>query len=149
MNPYQRSHVCTLVRRLAETPTFIHALFGPRQTGKTTIARQALGRTDLPSRYLAVDEPEAPGFPSPYDETAATFRLHPQRDTEWLVRQWEEARLEAERSPRGSSVLVLDEIQEIEGWSETVKGLWDADRHSGCPLHAGSSVRPRCSCSRG
>ena len=37
------------------------------------------------------------------------------------------------RSPRGS-VLVLDEIQKIEGWSETVKGLWDADRLLDCPL---------------
>ena len=32
-------------------------------------------------------------------------------------------------------MLVLDEIQKIDGWSETVKGLWDADRASGCPLH--------------
>ena len=133
MDLFQRPQVDTLVERLAEPVRHIIALFGPRQTGKTTIARQALGRTDLPSRYLAVDEPEAPGFPSPYDETAATFRLHPQRDTEWLVRQWEEARLEAERSTRGS-VLVLDEIQKIEGWSETVKGLWDADRLRDCPL---------------
>ena len=30
---------------------------------------------------------------------------------------------------------MLDEIQKIDGWSETVKGLWDADRASGCPLH--------------
>ncbi len=32
-------------------------------------------------------------------------------------------------------MLVLDEIQKIDGWSETVKGLWDADRAAGCPLH--------------
>lgn len=32
-------------------------------------------------------------------------------------------------------MLVLDEIQKISGWSDTVKGLWDADRASGCPLH--------------
>ena len=133
MESFQRPQVDTLVERLAEPVRHIIALFGPRQTGKTTIARQALARTDLQSRYLAVDEPETPGFPAPYDEAATTFRLHPQRDSDWLVRQWEEARLEAERSP-GGSVLVLDEIQKIEGWSETVKGLWDADRLRGCPL---------------
>ena len=133
MESFQRPQVDTLVERLAEPARYITALFGPRQTGKTTIALQALARTDLPSRYLPVDEPEAPGFPTPYDETAATFRLHPRRDSEWLVRQWEEARLDAQRSPRGS-VLVLDEVQKIEGWSETVKGLWDADRLRDCPL---------------
>ncbi len=133
MEPFQRPQVDTLVERLAEPARHIIALFGPRQTGKTTIARQALGRIDLESRYLAVDEPEVPGLPAPHDEDAATFRLHPERNSEWLVRQWEGARLEAERSPRGS-VLVLDEIQKIEGWSETVKGLWDADRIRDCPL---------------
>ena len=30
--------------------------------------------------------------------------------------------------------MVLDEIQKIEGWSETVKGLWDADRLRDRPL---------------
>ena len=133
MESFQRPQVETLVERLAEPARHIIALFGPRQTGKTTIARQALGRIDLESRYLAVDEPEVPGLPAPHDEDAATFRLHPERNSEWLVRQWEGARLEAERSPRGS-VLVLDEIQKIEGWSETVKGLWDADRARDCPL---------------
>ena len=133
MESFQRSQVDTLVQRLGEPAHHIIALFGPRQTGKTTIARQALGRIDLESRYLPVDEPEAPGLPALNDEDAATFRLHTERDTEWLIRQWEASRTEAERSPRGA-VLVLDEIQKIERWSETVKGLWDADRLRDCPL---------------
>ena len=135
MELFQRPQVDTLVERLNAPPRHIIALFGPRQTGKTTTARQALGRTDLPSRYLAVDEPDSADPPFSYDETAVTFPATSQRkrDTEWLVRQWEEARTEAERSLRGS-LLVLDEIQKIEGWSETVKGLWDADRLRDCPL---------------
>ena len=56
-----------------------------------------------------------------------------QKDTDWLIRNWEAARREAGRSDR--FVLVFDEIQKIPRWSETVKGLWDADRASGCPLH--------------
>ena len=40
----------------------------------------------------------------------------------------------AARSGRGA-VLVFDEIQKIERWSEAVKGLWDADRARDCPLH--------------
>ena len=135
MESFQRPQVDTLVERLAEPPRHIIALFGPRQTGKTTIARQALARTDLPSRYLAVDEPDSADPPFRYDETAVTFPATSQRerDTEWLVGQWEAARTEAERFPRGA-VLVLDEVQKIPDWSETVKGLWDADRLRDCPL---------------
>ncbi|MCY3734974.1 MAG: ATP-binding protein [Gemmatimonadaceae bacterium] len=136
MESFQRAQVDTLVERLAEPPRHIIALFGPRQTGKTTIARQALARTDLPSRYLAVDEPDPAAPPFPYDETAVTLPAisQRQRDTQWLVRQWEAARTAAERSP-GGSVLVLDEVQKIPDWSETLKGLWDADRLRDCPLH--------------
>jgi predicted AAA+ superfamily ATPase len=53
---------------------------------------------------------------------------------QWLVRHWVNARREAERSPRGF-VLVFDEIQRVSRWSETVKGLWDADRAAKRALH--------------
>ena len=132
MNPFQRPQVNTLRQRLAEPPHPIIALFGPRQTGKTTIVRQALRQIDLRSRYLAVDEPDTTDFRIP-SAAGATFPLSQARDTNWLVRNWEEARIEAERSPRGF-VLVFDEIQKIPQWSETVKGLWDADRARNCPL---------------
>ena len=57
-----------------------------------------------------------------------------ERGTRWLVRHWERVRLDAERLPQGC-ILVLDEVHKIPEWSETVKGLWDADRAKGCPLH--------------
>ncbi len=133
MRSYERSQVDTLFRRLAEEPRRLIALFGPRQTGKTTIVDQALQRIDFRSRYLAVDRPDPSGLAVPSD-SAETIYIAPQvRDTEWLVSNWEEARIEAQRS--GKFVLVFDEIQKIPGWSETVKGLWDADRMSGRPLH--------------
>ena len=133
MAAFQRDHVGTLVSRLAEQPHFILALFGPRQTGKTTIVRQALQRIEQPSRYLAVDEPDSASLEIPSIPAEATLRFQ-ERDTEWLVLNWERARREADRSPNGS-VLVLDEIQKIPQWSETVKGLWDADRAVDRPLH--------------
>ncbi len=40
----------------------------------------------------------------------------------------------AQRSDKGF-VLVIDEIQKIPDWSETVKGLWDADRQYDRSLH--------------
>lgn len=134
MAVFQREQVATLIRRLAEPPRFIIALFGPRQTGKTTIVRQALQRIERPSRYLAVDEPDSVSLESPPIPAGASIRRPRIRDTEWLVLNWEHARREADRSPKGS-VLVLDEIQKISQWSETVKGLWDADRAVDRPLH--------------
>ena len=133
MDPFQRSQVTTLLHRLAEPPRRLIALFGPRQTGKTTIARQALRQTGLESRYLSVDEPDSSALRVP-DYGAGTMFLAPQvRDTEWLVRHWEEARRQAEST--GGFVLVLDEVQKIPQWSETIKGLWDSDRARDCPLH--------------
>lgn len=136
MRMFRRSHVDTLVSRLAEPPNRIIAVFGPRQTGKTTIVRQALQQTEQDSLYLSVDELEQPGLLSPFSpEPAEAAPLLPQvRDVEWLVRNWEEARRRADQPGQGF-VLVLDEIQKIRGWSSAVKGLWDADQARGRPLH--------------
>lgn len=128
MGSFQRSQVATLLRRLTEPPRRIVAVFGPRQTGKTTGIRQALLQIEQPSRYVAVDEPDVPALRPPPTPPSNDTALEPGvRNEQWLVRQWVDARREAERSPRGF-VLVLDEIQRVPRWSETVKGLWDADR---------------------
>ncbi len=47
------------------------------------------------------------------------------RGTEWISQQWEAARLDV--TGKAGAVLVLDEIQKIPAWSETVKHLWDED----------------------
>ena len=46
---------------------------------------------------------------------------------EWIESQWEEARLLATSSKRKSALLILDEVQKIPHWTETVKYLWDED----------------------
>lgn len=136
MNSYERIQVKTLFNRLSEPVSRIIALFGPRQTGKTTIVQQALRRIDRPSRYLAVDDPAS--F-SPFDTRktfdAQTFPIPgTPKDAEWLIRQWQDARVEARQNEHGC-VLVFDEIQKIPRWWEIVKGLWDADRSEGISLH--------------
>lgn len=135
MAEFRRSHVDTIVNRLAEPPQRLIAIFGPRQTGKTTATRQALALTKLGHRYEAIDAsgPSAEPWPASTEVDYAVFALV-HRDARWLVEVWESSRQQAWSSPQGF-VLVLDEIQKIEQWSEVVKGLWDADRANGCPLH--------------
>ena len=134
MNSFQRSQVNFLLQRLAEAPHRITALSGPRQTGKTTIVQQARPQIDLDVMYVPVDEPDSPQISVPFTAAETTFPLSRERNPAWLVQKWTEARLRAERTPRGAA-LVLDEIQKVPRWSETVKGLWDADRARNCPLH--------------
>ena len=134
MEPYQRPQVALLLDRLIEPPRRIISIFGPRQTGKTTIVRQALRSIQRASLYVAVDEPDPidVGLSSESD----TFVLPGQarRDAEWFLRTWEDARKRAEASPQGA-VLAIDEIQKVPQWSEIVKGLWDQDRAESRPLH--------------
>ena len=134
MESFKRSQIITLGDRLAEAPHRLITLFGPRQTGKTTLIHQALRQIELKSLYLAVDAPTSPVLHVLAEASEKTVPLPQVRDADWLVQNWEDARREAERFRRGF-VLVFDEIQKIPRWSETVKGLWDADRARGCPLH--------------
>ena len=112
---FVRRHVAELLRRLDEPRRFIEVLTGARQVGKTTVAREVMERSALPARYASADEPTL-------------------RDGWWIERQWEVARLLADREGGAGALLVLDEVQNVTGWSDTVKGLWDADTHAGRPL---------------
>ena len=135
MTGFQRSSVASLVGRLAEKPSRLITIFGPRQTGKTTIVQQALNQIDQPSRYLPVDEPETAFSGIATDAPVLSTALFgAPRNAEWLTMHWEQARRQAEESVNGF-VLVFDEIQKIPNWSETVKGLWDADRSRDLPMH--------------
>ena len=88
--------------------------------------RHALRRVDMPSRYYPVDERLAQ-HAHMRDEERDSIR------TAWLLDIWKKARRRAEQSTRGF-VLALDEIQYVKGWSTIVKGQWDRDRWTGCPL---------------
>ena len=112
---FLRPQAAELARRLKEPRRFIQAVTGPRQVGKTTLVQQVVGASGLPTRYASADEP--------------TLRAPP-----WITQQWEAARLEAQEAGRRGVVLVLDEIQKIPGWSESVKHLWDEDTRLRRPL---------------
>ena len=127
MHSFQRPRLDELVHFLTSPgPPRIVALTGPRQTGKTTMIRQALRRVDIPSRYFPVDERLAKHAHQRGEEGGSVR-------TAWLLDAWKKARRDAEQSARGL-VLALDEIQYVKGWSTIVKTQWDRDRRTGCPL---------------
>lgn len=112
---YTRPHAKELERRLAEPRRFLQVVAGPRQVGKTTLVQQVVERAGALVRFASADEPTL-------------------RGREWIEQQWEAARLAAREAARPGAVLVLDEIQKIPGWSETVKRLWDQDTRVRRPL---------------
>jgi len=114
-NAFTRDQLIPLVTRLREPRRFIQALVGPRQVGKTTLARQAASRCHGPVQMASAD-------------------LAGPADRVWLEQQWEAARV-AMRTAGTSGLLILDEIQKIPQWSAAVKALWDADTASGIQLH--------------
>lgn len=105
----------SLSTRLRAPRRFIQVLAGPRQTGKTTLALQALDEIDQPSQYATADEPAL-------------------KDAAWIEAQWQRARIQSRSGRRRSVILVLDEIQKITGWSEVVKRLWDQDSRQSMPV---------------
>jgi|HubBroStandDraft_5_1064220.scaffolds.fasta_scaffold103395_2 predicted AAA+ superfamily ATPase len=106
MPTYRRPALDRLIQRLAEPRQFLQVLAGARQVGKTTLARQIMAAFGENSTYATAD-----GAPS--------------EDGIWIEQQWEAARFRCVQA--GSWLLVLDEVQKITNWSETVKRLWDRD----------------------
>ena len=110
---FRRPHAAVLAERLAAPRRFLHVVAGPRQVGKSTLVQQVTDELSLPVRYASADEPTL-------------------RGADWISQQWEAARLEV--SGEAGAVLVLDEVQKIPSWSETVKRLWDEDTRKKRPL---------------
>ncbi|MDX8413172.1 MAG: AAA family ATPase [Mariprofundales bacterium] len=97
-----------LKQRMTEPRRFIQVLAGPRQVGKTTLARQLLGSQTCESHFASAD-------------------ALAQGDRQWIGQQWEIARLKLVNSHADTGLLILDEVQKVSGWSEQVKALWDED----------------------
>lgn len=113
---YKRRLYQLVKNRVKEPRRFIQVLAGPRQVGKTVLVRQVIEDLALPCHYASADEPTL-------------------RDRTWLEQQWASARLRVNpNDDRHEALLVLDEIQKITGWSETVKRLWDEDSAVGRQL---------------
>ena len=107
---YKRPLQTILLAELSRPVPVIHAMIGPRQVGKTTIARQIQEAIGIPGIYASADSPV------PLDGV-------------WIETQWRRA-VAAAMSSATPVLLVLDELQKVRGWSEVIKLLWD-DRAGG------------------
>ncbi|MFN0205637.1 MAG: ATP-binding protein [Planctomycetota bacterium] len=119
---FERTVVAELEQAMASKHRLLHVLIGPRQVGKTTAAVQLVKNLGWPSHSATADS----AFPLSGD---------------WIETQWRLARTKAMKGKR--FLLVLDEIQKVQGWSEVVKQLWDEEVQSGGvvqPLLLGSSA---------
>src|ERR1035441_2829091 len=105
---YQRPQAEILKKRLKEDRRFIQVLAGPRQVGKTTLVGQVLKASTTPHHYASADQPSL-------------------RDPLWIQKQWDHARLLAGEKKNSGAILILDEVQKVGDWSETIKSLWDED----------------------
>jgi predicted AAA+ superfamily ATPase len=102
---YNRPLQATLLSTLSRPTPVINVLVGPRQVGKTTIARQIEQAIGFPTIYATADSPVP-------------------LDSAWIETHWRRAN--SEGTTTGTPVLlILDELQKVKGWSETLKLLWD------------------------
>jgi predicted AAA+ superfamily ATPase len=99
-----RDFTYTLKARLAEDLNFMQVVIGPRQVGKTTGLDQIVSTWQGTSLMVTADELAAP-------------------NRDWLTLQWQRAE---QKGP--GTLLVIDEVQKIPQWSDTVKYLFDRDR---------------------
>jgi len=107
---YERALLSTIRKELSRPTKVIQVLIGPRQVGKTTIAKQIQESIGIPTVYATADSPVP-------------------LDSAWIETQWRLALAEA-GTDGGPVLLVLDEVQKVRGWSETLKFLWEIGRAS-------------------
>ena len=100
---FERRFVKRIEERLQEQQPLIQVLIGPRQVGKTTGIKQLIERINMPACYANADDVLV-------------------SDRNWLLEQWQKAL----RLGHGT-LLVIDEIQKIPNWAESIKAQWDAE----------------------
>ena len=108
----ERIYLEQLKKRLEEPRNFIQVVIGPRQVGKTTMVSQLLQKNTF--EYL-------------FESADAVLNSN----LAWLQQVWETARLKRSTSGADEFILVIDEVQKIDNWSEIIKQQWDRDTLKG------------------
>lgn len=104
----KRTNIEQFTSRINEPRSFIQVVVGPRQVGKTTMILQLLEEATIPTMFESAD---------------AVLNSN----SEWILQIWETARLTMKATQVSEFLLVIDEVQKIENWSEIVKQQWDRD----------------------
>lgn len=112
---FERHHLQALLNRMEEPRRFLHVIMGPRQVGKTTLVTQLAAQVKIDCYFVSADSVAA-------------------SNATWLEQQWEAARIKLAQHETKEFLLVIDEIQKIDNWSETVKLLWDTDTRTNLNL---------------
>nr|WP_315420454.1 AAA family ATPase [uncultured Pedobacter sp.] len=112
---FQRPYLQKLVKVMNEPKRFIQVLVGPRQIGKTTLISQLIKEIDTPCIFESADAVAA-------------------SDRTWIELIWFNTREVLKEPGVNEYLLVIDEIQKIDNWSEIVKRLWDEDMRNGVNL---------------
>lgn len=105
---YKREQIKDILSRIDEPRGKLQVIVGPRQVGKTTLMGQVLEECTLPYDSYSAD-----------DVTGVS--------ADWLAQVWETARMKMLVQGNIKRLLVIDEVQKISNWSETVKAEWDRD----------------------
>ncbi len=105
-NKIKLSFINSLQSLKSDRWSLIQVIVGPRQVGKTTGVLQYLEGLDKATyHYVSAD-------------------AQVQRSGDWLEHHWIEL-----QSRASGGLLVIDEIQKVENWSEVVKKLWDKQKN--------------------
>ncbi len=112
---FQRKQFDTVLSRIEEPRGKIQVIIGPRQVGKSTLMDQVLAKTTIPYTLAKADNTDP-------------------QDIHWIKRVWESARGTMIAKNQQEHLLVIDEIQKIQRWSEAVKEEWDWDCSNKVPL---------------
>lgn len=104
----RRNQLELVKSRMNETRKFIQVLMGPRQVGKTTMMKQLTEEVEIETISVSAD---------------GVFNSN----WLWIQQIWENARIQLKNATNNEIILIIDEIQKLDNWSEIVKEQWDFD----------------------
>lgn len=105
---YKRVQFAEIMARIGEKRSKMQVIVGPRQVGKSTLIGQVLEECDIPYDTYSADNVAV-------------------ASSGWISQIWQTQRLKMDMHGETKRLLVIDEIQKVNNWSETVKAEWDTD----------------------
>ncbi len=105
---FVRAEYQEVKNRLEEQRMFIQVIAGPRQVGKSTLVEQVLEQITIPYSSFSADNEQ--------NVTNA-----------WISNVWDAVRNKMTLLHETEHILVIDEVQKVDNWSEVVKREWDRD----------------------